>query len=229
MKILFSTLFLLSFGTMAQEDFYSLYFKSDEVEGYAVVKTVDPRYFNQYELISNDKNVLRTAAGDYIRVDETGIYIEKNRLLSISREEVRENSQYIVRNNYIFGVIEGDSLPVALQEEQYLFLMPVKTYLFESINSSNKLYQLSGAGEYLVMTREKNAYYSGLYLKFTASTFQLLELSLDAGKFDLRSIKNIQKLAGDIPTYIVDPDNAEWKNVLTAFVVYDQYKIAKDN
>lgn len=216
-------LFLFPLGLMAQDQ-YSLYFQNDKVEGMEWVKGIPEKYFGEFKLKETESNGMRVAAGDALKVDEAGIYIEKNRLLNISREEVRENSQYLVRDGWLFGVLEDDSLQVALSEELYYFLMPVKTYLFEVGSKNSKCYQSKKMGEYLVVSREEGQYVTTVF-QFNGGSVDLKELNYDCSAFDLRKATTSKTISTEegFTVYIIDPNEAEWSQILQCHAVYDSY------
>lgn len=220
------TIFLLAVLTAAisfsqEEDYYSVYFKTSKINGLKEAKSVAANLYGQYGLNATGEEDLRSAAGNQITVDELGIYIEKNRIHTISKEEVREKGQYTVRDGYLFGIVEGDSLPTTQVDEKYLFLLPVKAYLFDALSPDDKIYQVE-EGEYVVLSLEEGDVYSALYIRFNKG-LELMELSLEGDGFDLRKVKNQVKLAGELPTYIIDPDEKEWQEIFSLFETYDTY------
>src|SRR5688572_29690297 len=114
-----------------REAVYSVYFTEKSLEVLKQTATVSSSYFNKYQPEETEKNAIRNAAGEYLFVDVTGIYFEKNKLLFITREQVREEGKYQVKDGYLFGVSGTDSIPTALEGENYYFLVPSKTYLYD--------------------------------------------------------------------------------------------------
>ena len=144
-------------------DLISFYFHKDALFELSSATKVAPQQFGKYELKEAPGNEARRAAGNFIFVDETGIYLKKNKLLNISREEVRENSKYRVSKGWLHGVIENDSIPCALDGDMYFFLTPVKTYLFEAEVGQQSLVQITDA-RYCIFSKEDNGFYSGVIL-----------------------------------------------------------------
>ncbi len=214
-----------SFSIFSQEkeSIFSIYFKSEKIAGAKKLANIDPLYFGKFELEESKENALRNAAGDVLIVDNSGVYLEKNKLLSISRTEVRENSKYIVKDGYLFGIIENDSLPVALENDAYYFLIPAKTYLYATDDKKSSLHNGLQKGEYIVLTKEENSYYSALYIEFSGSTIALKELELNAEDFDLRKTKSIKEIKAETLTYTIDPDKNEWPSIMKCFSTYDLY------
>ena len=54
-------------------------------------------------------------------IDEKGISIVTVAIASITREQVRESSKLQVRGNYLFGIKANDSVPCALEGENYYY------------------------------------------------------------------------------------------------------------
>ena len=209
-----------------QREVFSVYFDESAFKVLTPVANVAPAYFNKYELAETEENQVRKAAGEYLFADETGVYLEKNKLLFITREQVREDSRYQVRNGYLFGVIEGDSLPTALDGENYYFLIPSKTYLADVKSETTKIYNGLNAGEYLVVTSEPNGYHSCIYLRFKPGRLDVMELPLDTEACSVALVKDQKVKKGDLNTYILTPTLNEWNILFGCFSVYDDYVIA---
>ena len=219
-KVYLNIIFLLvSVHTFSQsDDFYSLYFSSEDIPGYEQGK-IASLFYGEYTLKETDQNGLRIAAGESIFVDETGIYIEKNKVLSISREEVRENSKYTVRDGYLHGVIEGDSLMVSLDGELYYFLVPSKAYLVEK---STKLYEL-GANKYMYFSKEDDGLLVPSIVEFAGRSLKLHELTYPNEAFDFTKAEDYFVIEGDYPTYVAKPTAEEWKSIIQCFELYESY------
>ncbi|MCG8576121.1 MAG: hypothetical protein MI810_14620 [Flavobacteriales bacterium] len=206
----------------AQGEVFSVYFETNKAEGLTALKNVDKKYFNKYQLVEDEFNSLRVAAGDQLGIDETGIYIEKNRILNISREEVRENSKYIVKNGYLHGVLEDDSVQVALDGEMYYFLLPVKSYLFEVGNSEHKIYSTGKMGQFLVLSPDEN-HYSALLFQLNPGEVLVQDLDLWCDGFQPNSIRGTKTEKDEIPTFILNPTKDQWNSILGCFSTYDRY------
>lgn len=224
-KIL-SFLLILSICLSVQsedDEYYSVYFNLNHAHSIQLVKQVDKIYHNTFELQESENNQLRVAAGDQLIIDDSGIYIAKNKLLSISRTEIRENSQYNLRNGYLHGVLDNDSVMVALDGEQYYFLIPSKSYLFEAENNRQELYKGFQTGEYLIFQKESNHYYSMVKLSIKSGTVELSELDFDQNNFDFRSVTNTLEKVNEELIYYLSPNEEEWRKILTNCMVYDTY------
>lgn len=220
--LVLSLIFNTSFSQDSLQSF-SYYFEKNQCKPYELGNSINLNNWGTYELIESKSNQMRIAAGDALVIDETGVYIAKNKLLSINREEVRENSKYIVKNGYLHGISATDSFAVALQDELYYFLMPSKAFLYEK-NSLQTLYQVN-ANSYLIFTQEDNGYYSALQIGVNNSQITLAELDLTYGQFD--SITHSIISENDIKTFLMNPSKKEWKIIIKAFVIYDSYLLKK--
>lgn len=227
MKFLLKILLLASlpcaYSQEKTEDVYSAYFTEKSLSELTSASGVDKTYHRKYELKESEKNQVRRASGEVLVVDETGIYLEKNTLLFITREQVREDSKYSVRDGYLFGVVDNDSVLTALDGERYYFLVPRKTYLFDKKAAGTKLFSGKLAGEYLLVTREPNGYYSSIYLRFSGNALTIADLVLHTEGCSWKNVANVETQKGDFNTYIMSPTSAEWKKLFDCFVIYDEF------
>jgi hypothetical protein len=224
---LFKILFILSltpvFG-QDNEEVYSIYFDDAVNPGTIKLDGVPAKFHGTFSYVTKSENDLRGAAGDNLIVDETGIYLSKNRLLSISREEIRENSQYHINQGYLHGVIENDSVLVALEDDAYYFLIPRKIYLYERAFRHTRLYQGLVGNDILILSREDNTLYSAIYVSFNGGEVILKELNFDQKELDFRSLKGKKTQVDGALTYILNPTKAEWKVLMKHFIAYDRYR-----
>ena len=128
---------------------------------------VDEKFFGEY----HSSTVART-----YNIDASGISIISTSISSIGRESIRELAKYDVRNGYIFGVVEDDSLPCVLKEDRYYFGINNTEELI-SVNSKNVLTRIN-ASSYII-----NYYTDGLYtpvlLKFEGKTLLIEQFDYD--------------------------------------------------
>lgn len=202
---------------------YSLYFDLTKQPELKELDFFDTDKFSTYALVENENNALRSAAGDELIIDYTGMYIAKNKVLSISKTEIRENSQYTVKDGYLFGVLENDSLMVALEGETYYFLMPSSTYLFQTNQPDNRLFKGLSPNSYFIFSKESNGYFSVIEAKFSAGMISLSELDFDQRQFDFRTVRNSTSGSSDDLIYYLNPTKEEWTKIASHFKVYDQY------
>lgn len=215
-------------GTAFSQDsssVFSVYFDSKAKPNTKEIVGIDAKYHEEYSLIGRNELDLRVASGDHLIVDETGVYLEKNRLLSISRTEIRENSAYHLNDGYLHGVLPNDSVLVALDGEHYYFLIPTKTYLYQVDNKIEHLYQGRTPNEFIIVTREKNGYNSLLMLSFTANQITLSAIDIEQKAFDFRTVTGKVLAEDEIPVYILSPTKPEWNEIINHFIVYDTYHL----
>lgn len=208
-----------------EETVYSVYFDLNINPGTTKLTRIAEKFHNHYTLIPRSENDLRSTAGDELVVDFSGIYIEKNKLLSISRAEIRENPKYLVKDGYLFGVIEGDSLMTALEGDDYYFLVPKRTYLYQTNSAETPLFKGINANSFLVFSEEDNGYYSVLYLQFSGQKITLMELNFDQTELDFRAVTGSKLDGYSPPVYLLNPTADEWKKIMQQFVAYDQYEL----
>ncbi len=219
--------FTISCFSQEQEDIYSIYFNANAKPPTEKLIGIDERLHGTYNLVGKNENDMRVAAGNDLIIDHTGVYLQKNTVLSISRTEIRENSKYTIRDGYLHGVIPNDSVMVALDGESYYFLLPQKSYLYEPNKTNPVIYEGLNLNEYLVLSKESNGYLSALYISFSGEIIQLKQLDLDQKEFDFKLVKHEKIMEGKIPVYILNPSATDWKNILRYFSVYDTYSKQK--
>lgn len=233
MKLLLAALvFCSTFLSFGQDEVFSYYFHNASFRVLKDVSGFESDKYGKYELIEEAGKEARVAAGDWMIIDETGIFREKNKLMTMPKSEVRENSKYNVRNGWMHGVMENDSVPCHLEEETYYFLIPFKTYLFKRASAPNKLVQVNRA-TYALFSFEDVGAYSITVVQFTATGIEMQEVDLRL-KGD-RSIENVETIEemddnGDgLKTYILNPTKAEWNSFIFAkcLVTYDSYQKLK--
>ena len=222
MKLLLITLCsFLCLGAHAniKDTLFSTYFRHTDFNYHPKVNGVDQKFYGTYSLLSNKHNQVRISAGDQIKIDQSGIYIEKNKLQSIKRETVRENSKYTVKNNYLHGIIANDSIPVFIENETYYFLIPRKFYL-HNYSESTVLRKIN-TDTYLIFNSEENDYFSVTKINFKNNELILSELNILYQ--DVVNIIHKKITENGIPTFILSPSQSNWNILLKAFSVYDQY------
>ncbi|MCB9225380.1 MAG: hypothetical protein R2780_00430 [Crocinitomicaceae bacterium] len=234
MKKLFTLLFLsVVCASWAQDsDIFSYYFHNGSFQVLDAVNQFDQDKFGKFELKEEAGKEARVAAGDWMIIDESGIYLQKNKLMTMPKSEVRENSKYTVRNGWMHGVMENDSVPCTLEEDIYYFLIPFKTYLFKKGSAPHKLIKINKSS-YALFTYTDEGAYSVNVVQFTSGGMEMKEVEMTLkGE---RSIENIEKREefddnGDgLVTYVLNPTKQEWNSVIftKCLVTYDSYQKVK--
>jgi hypothetical protein len=156
------------------------------------VNTVQPKYFGTYT----------SESGLVYEVNANGIFIISTNISSISREVIRESSQYQVRGDYLFGVVENDSVPCALQGEYYYFGVRNKTAVTGS-SSINVLVQSSDKNNVYYINRPSQDAFVPMRLTFSknAMDVELFDYELDTEFFNF--IEEQSSLAGEFNELII--------------------------
>jgi hypothetical protein len=194
--LIFSTILSITFG----QESYSFSVPQPQDEKNEI--TIDPIYYGTYTTSDFDT---------YYEFNSQGIWAISTIYSSISRETIRESSKYSVRNGYLFGVVENDSIPCFLEEERYHFGVKHKEQII-GINSKHILKKIN-ATTYIINFFENDSY--------TPSQFVFKGKTLDVKHFDyelnttLFSAIKIQNSTKE-PTmnYIVlTPSSKEWSKI----------------
>lgn len=173
------------------------------------VINVDPSLYGVY-----------TANGRSIEFNEDGIFILSTTISAISREVIRESSQYRVKNNFIYGVVENDSLPCVLKDDRYFFGIQNKDQVFgkglpnvlTKINASMYLLNYAENGRYLP---EQFSFNRG---KLTVSNF-----NYDFETTVFNDIQERRSEAGDHHEMIIlSPSPEEFAALLLASIFTEQ-------
>lgn len=158
-------------------------------------------------------------------VNEEGIYMVSTTISSISREEIRESSKYDVRNNYIFGVIENDSLPCVLENDRYFFGIRNKDVIIGA--GSKNILKPSGrvANEFILNTYE-NGYYMPSIIRFESKKLAVSQLDYDyeTTVFDfIINKKSIQDQ--NIELVVLTPSVEEFNQLLSNSEIFSIQKM----
>lgn len=105
------TIFLFCLAQSANTQVYSYFFGEPVAPKWSETERISPNFYGSY---SNE-------SGRTISVSEAGIFSENTLMLRISRETVRETSRYQVKGDYLFGVVENDSVLCVLNDEHYYY------------------------------------------------------------------------------------------------------------
>ena len=163
--------------------------------------------------------------GTQYLVNETGIYTTTIMISSISKETVREDAKYDVRNGYLFGV-NKDSLPCILEEERYYFGIR-KTTLIIGEGSLNVLTKTSK--DQYILNIEEGENYTPVLIEFNGGNMEMnyfdYEPKTEAYNFinDTHTIEmNYFKLL------LLEPTQKEYKEILKLKPFSDQIILKKE-
>lgn len=138
------TLLFISFLSFGQESYY---FTGPLPSSQEQIKTVSEKWFGKYTSSENQR---------VYEFSEEGVFIISTTISSISRKTLRESSKYEVRNGYLFGVVENDSVPCVLDGENYYFGIRNRD-IIAGENSQNVLTKISDY-EYILNFIEDGTY-----------------------------------------------------------------------
>lgn len=135
---------LISINTISQTNSFG--FSEPVPPENKAVKAVDKKHFGTYINTDNIQYVF----------NEKGVFTVSTIMSSISQEKVRETSKYMVRGDYLFGVVEGDSTQYILKNERYYFGIKSKTTVVGE-GQKNKL--IKWGNTYYINFYESDNYY----------------------------------------------------------------------
>jgi hypothetical protein len=166
------------------------------------VNAVSKPYFGNY---SSDKVDI-----DY-EFNAEGIFAVSIIYNSISRETIRESSQYRVKDGYLFGVTPEDSVPCFLQGEYYHFGLRFKEQIIGG-NSKNVLTKLNETT--YILNFEDNGHYTPSIVEFKGKHLTMRHFTYE----DSTELFNGISLKTETPynelIYVtLDPTLTEWKAI----------------
>jgi len=145
---------------------------------------------------------------DY-QFDDAGITAISTVFQSISRETIRESTQYSVRNGFLFGVAETDSLPCELQGEYYHFAIQFKEPIIGK-GSKNILTKVND--QTYIINFEENGRFTPSRLTFKGKqlTVEHFTYAESSSAFDAIQLKEAHPT--NALNYItLDPTSGEWQ------------------
>ena len=182
----------------------SYYFADPVPSATKKVGLVSESYFGTYKL--------KNGTLEY-QFDNDGLTLISTTMSTISRETVRETSQYAVRDGYIFGVSKEDSIPCILKEDYYFF--GVRSHdVFVGGTSKNVLAKTNNPSVYVLNVFENGRYvpqileFAGNKLK--VSNFDYSGESKEEFGF-VESKESVQ--SGDLNLVILKPKEADFERI----------------
>lgn len=207
-------LIMLPFINLAQR---SIFFAQPLPTKGGAVAAVDRVYYGTYK--SPDEMI------NYI-FDEKGISVFSTTVSSISKEMIRENGKYDVRNGYLFGVVAEDSVPCVLEKDRYYFGVRSKQQIVGE-ETQNKLSKIKN-GEYIINTWEDGNYIPS-HLKFTSSGIEFTYFDYDEEDVFFNDIENKKSVDGEyFQVLILDPNLNETNELLKQKIFSDVQKFTKN-
>lgn len=158
-------------------------------------------------------------------VSENGIAIVSTVMSSMSREEIRESSTYDVRNDLIFGIVDGDSIPCVLENERYYFGVRNRDVLIGE-GSLNVLTKINST-TFLVNLFAYNAYIPFL-MEFKGSklTIKYFDYESETDMFDfITDVKSVNLTSEEM--VVLAPNLAEIEKLMQLVIFGDPIILKK--
>ena len=205
---------ILSFSSISQKSYY---FSDPVPSATSKIDQVDKNWHGTYK--SKDGTLS-------YQMDEKGISIISTNVSSISRETIRESSKYDVRNKYIFGVVDNDSIPCILEEDRYYFGIQ-NTDVFVGDGSQNILTKTAESNVFII-NKYENGNYIPVLLEFKGKklTMSYFDYDSEDTKFDF--IENQTSIDTQYQKLIIlSPSETEFTELKTKGI-FDYPKLFKD-
>jgi len=189
----------------------SYYFSESYPNNGKSQNTVDKKWHGKY-IVGKGNNVYE--------VNEDGISMVSTVISSISREEIRESSKYDVRNNYIFGIIENDSLPCVLENERYFFGVRNKEIIIGA-GSKNVLKPSGRIPNEFILNVYENGYYMPSIILFESKKISISQLDYDYETTVFDFITEKKSVQGqNLEIVILNPSDEEFSTLLKNISVF---------
>lgn len=194
---------LLSSIAIGQTELYSVYFEKEHPLG---EKVKNPEQFYGTYTSHQDESK------QWI-FNQEGIFIAEIIPLKIPKESVRESSKYTVRNGYIFGVKENDSLPYIDQTDCYLVGIPNMQIQADWKNKDSDNEVLTDGQNSLYLHYKEGDFFSIIKLTFTGNALSFQEFNYEEETIEiLKKLKKTDKTKlNKVSTLLIKPKSKEWE------------------
>ena len=212
----FAALLCVSGVTSGQNSYY---FSSPQPLDSEASLSVSKNWHGKYE---NPEGVMA------YEFSEDGVFAVSVSVMRISRESVRESSQYDVRNGFLFGVVENDSVPCETDGEHYVF--GIRNRACIAGEGSNNVLKKLDASRYLINYLE-NGHYVPVLFTFTKNKLEIADFDyeLEGEAFPYIAEKERSESSSGT-TVLLKPTQAEFRELqANAFVNRPVYKRKKAN
>ena len=206
MKIvsIIASIFLASHAFCQNSYYFSKPLPTEEKK----VQTVDKKWFGEYK----DEERLLTYS-----FSEEGMTIISTQVSSISKKLVRESSNYSVKDDFIYGVVEGDSLPCLLKDGYYFFGIRNRDAVIYP-NSPTLLTRINDR-EYILNYYE-NGTYSPVKLTFSKGKLAVSEFDYEPDEQPFGFIALQSSTTVDLQNIVVlSPSDSEFTQLNSRFFV----------
>lgn len=194
------TVLLISYLSFGQESFYfsnPLPSKSEQIN------TVSEKWYGKYKSSGNQR---------VYEFSEEGVFVISTTISSINRKTLRESSKYEVRNGFLFGVVQNDSVPCVLDGENYYFGVRNRDQI--AGNGSQNILTKINDGVYIINFNE-NGVYVPAKISFVRGTMSIsyFDYEPETTIFDfIQDKKSIPD--GSASQTLLSPDQEEGKKLL---------------
>lgn len=149
--------------------------------------------------------------GTQIIVDANGISMLTVIHSYITRDQVRESSKYQIRNGYLFGVIEGDSVPYIEDEKRFYFGIRTKTILGDEKNKV--IFKKINESSYIMNFPESKGYSPSL-ISFEKNSLSIRHFDYPSDGLIFKYIKNSENYTfGGMNHVSLDPSEKEFEKL----------------
>lgn len=211
-KVLFFTLLFPIFSAFSQR---TVQFSDPLPTGSSSVGTTDKQHFGDYK---------NTESGVVYHIDENGLSIISVVIAYVTREQVRESSKLRVSGNYLHGIVAGDSVPCALEGENYYYGITQRLPI-TGIGTTNSLTRLT-ANTYLINFHE-GMYFEPSLVEFTNGKMTIIhgELAYQDAFNSILQVNTITRYGAEV--VILAPSFEQWERLRTLLFVGDKLTYVK--
>lgn len=202
MKIFATITILFISGIIFSQNSY--YFKAPVPSMESKVDRVDAKYYGKYQ----DTKTLAV-----YEFTKDGVFIISINMTSMPKKVVRESSTYSVRDEFIHGVVAGDSLPCVLTKGIYYFgVRNREAVVFDG--SMTKLTKISD-GQYILNYYEAGGFMP-VKLNFRSSEVTVSDFDYDQDQTPFAFVENQTTNSGELLNQIfLAPSEAEFARINT--------------
>lgn len=207
LKVLFTlTVFFSYFVSNAQNSYE---FKTAVPPESETVKTIESKFYGEY---INEKT------GTKYIINSEGFSMVTTIISFVTKEQVRESSKLDVRNDFLFGVVDNDSVPCVLEEDKYYFGIKQKTILNDSKNKA--IIKKINDQSYMINFVESKGY-SPSIIQFKNNSLAISHFTYpsETNVFDKIS-KSDKSLEKNYTLILLNPSLKEW-NALDKKIIFD--------
>lgn len=166
------------------------------------VTSVDKKWFGEYK--DSERSL------SYV-FSEEGITAISTQVSSISKKSVRESSKYTIKGDYIFGVVEGDSLRCVYENGYYFFGIRNRDAVV-SPYSSAQLTRINDR-EYILNFNE-NGKFLPVKIVFSNGKMTMSDFDYDPSKSAFTFIENQRKTTENAQNIVVlSPTQEEFNQI----------------